>query len=165
MKINVSVDLSELYSEGDEISMSSEIKSFVADEVKRRVSEDFMKKVDEMYYEKLRGLISEAKETIILDRFKFLVSENKVKSSSYQKEPISVNEWLNEELRKMIVNDSSLKQKLDAMVTKTVESITKQIKDRYDMLFATQLITKMNEVNLLNVDAAKMLLTENKETI
>lgn len=163
MKINVSVDLSELYSEGDEISMSSEIKSFVADEVKRRVSEDFMKKVDEMYYEKLRGLISEAKETIILDRFKFLVSENKVKSSSYQKEPISVNEWLNEELRKMIVNDSSLKQKLDAMVTKTVESITKQIKDRYDMLFATQLITKMNEVNLLNVDAAKMLLTENKE--
>lgn len=163
MKINVSVDLSELYSEGDEISMSSEIKSFVADEVKRRVSEDFMKKVDEMYYEKLRGLISEAKETIILDRFKFLVSENKVKSSSYQKEPISVNEWLNEELRKMIVNDSSLKQKLDAMVTKTVESITKQIKDRYDMLFATQLITKMNEVNLLNADAAKMLLTENNE--
>ena len=50
----------------------------------------------------------------------------------------------------------------DEVISKEAEKFSKQMKDRYDLLFASQLVAKMSNAGMLKDDVAKILLEQPK---
>jgi hypothetical protein len=53
-----------------------------------------------------------------------------------------------------------VKEFLTAQTKKATDSISKELKERYDLLFASQIVSKLHENGMLKEDVAKLLLTQ-----
>jgi len=160
MKIKVEVDLSEFYSEDDDVSFSQAIKQQIAHEVKMQVVADWKNKIGEEFNKAIVAEVEKQKQKLITDTFTELVVNSKVKKRYSSGEMCSISEWISDELERTQIGDGRLKDFLTAQTTKTSDSISKTLKDRYDMLFASQIVAKLHENGMLKEDVAKLLLKE-----
>ncbi len=166
MKIKVEVDLTDFYSEEEEsLSMSEEIKSYVAYQVKCQVLTDFREKINKDFNEKLVEAIEKEKEAQINGIIKEIILTEKVRKRYHSDELITTAEYVKDELKRTVLNQNEInhhvnseKSKLEKDIKKQVKNISAELKDRYDFLFASQIVTKLSENGMLNKDVAKLLL-------
>jgi len=157
MKINVEVDLSSFYSEDDNASFTEQIKQHIAWDVKQQVLEDFKKKIGDEFSTQIKSQIEVAKKDLITNTLNNLISEQKIKK--YGDNMVSVSEYLNEEIRRIVLNEREIKDFLDKQVKNIRDVVMNDLKERYDLMFASQLISKMNDNGMLKDDVAKLLLS------
>lgn len=82
----------------------------------------------------------------------------KVKKRYSSNDMITVAEYVAEEVERTVVNDSKLKEYLNKAVKTAGDAIGKELKERYDLLFASQIVSKLHENGMLKEDVAKILL-------
>jgi len=170
MKITVQVDLSEMYSEDDEQSFNSQILDSIAYEVKSKVMTDFRNKGFEVVEQSARQLINtdfeKEIETTVKNIFDFKVVrdgktykqlvEEKISTNTYFTDAGRAEKWINSIL------DPLQGKIIDAVKSEAIK-IGQELSNRYDLLFASQLVAKMNEAGLLKEDVANLLLPKKEE--
>lgn len=159
MKINVTVDLSDFYSE-DETSFSEQIKSAIAYDVRQQVLADWKVKIGAEFNSAVIAEVEKQKEQFITSALNELVVNAKVKKRYSSNDMISISEWITEELERTQLSENKLRDFLNSQTTKASDKISKELKDRYDMLFASQIVAKLHENGMLKEDVAKLLLKE-----
>lgn len=149
MKFTVEVE--DFYLEEGELA--SELKHQLKQSVVSEIRESIKKQVNDYVENYIKLEINEELKTrvkIIVDEF---IKNGKVKGrySNDPERPVEV--WISESIQ----HDHA---KIYDHIGKAVEKHTKALKDRYDLMFATSLITKIKEQGFLKEEAAKLLLTD-----
>lgn len=160
MKINVQVDLSEFYSDESEATFSEQIKEEIARNVRRQVYDSFKEKIGEEFNRAVIAEVEKQKEKLITDKLNELVVDAKLKKHYSSGEMISISQWLVVELERMQLNESKLRDYLNKQVETSSKQISEELKKRYDMVFASQIVSKLNDNSMLSPLASKMLLDE-----
>lgn len=175
MKINVTVDLAEFYTEDAENSFSEEIKSEIAARVKSQVWKDFeasamheLKQLVNSEFEKTKG----ENVTSIVSR---IIASKKIKKRDNSSELVTIEEYVTEQITNSYFQErnsaesvmrnliSGFENKFNSEVKSNSEAIAKELRDRYDLLFASQIVTKLNENGMLKSDVARLLLGPENE--
>jgi hypothetical protein len=160
MIFNVTVDLSDFYTEEEGQSFSQAIKDYIAYDVKTKVLADFKAKTTDEFQKVVIAEIEKQKEGYIVGVLSELVTTAKVKKRYSSDEKISIAEYITEELERTTLSDSKVKDFLTGQTKKATDAISKELKERYDLLFASQIVSKLHENGMLKDDVAKLLLTQ-----
>ena len=151
MKINVTIDLDDLWTDESSISeeISMEIKRKVLDEiwnklkpaVEDQITRATKNEVEKMYCRKINTFIDEFFET------------GELKSPKNSNEKMTLKEYILYQIQNNTGWNSP-----NENIKKLAQKFGEEMKNRYDLLFASQLVAKMNENGLLKEDVAKKLL-------
>lgn len=186
MKINVTVDLEDLYDEvSNEYDGSVSVNQLILDEIESRVKQEvwseFRTRTLDEFKTKINNELSKGKETELNRIITKVFTEKKIKAKDSSKnspeEMVTLFEYIEDKITKDYFSTGNnaeeiLRSKLrdfqvvfEKSVSNAADKIGNELKDRYDLLFASQLVAKMNEVGLLKTDVANLLLpkTENPE--
>lgn len=156
--MKITIDLEDFWMESDSEGLTEDIKSHIVMHVKQDIWSGIKKLVEEHcevqikkeiekgLYQQLNLMIAESLKT---DQVKKRYSNNEV---------VSVQEWVKGEIERVSIDREFLQQ----FVTKTAANFGKEMKNRYDLLFASQLVAKMNETGLLKENVANLLLEKPK---
>jgi len=170
MKINVTVDLSEFYTEEEGQSFSEEIKNEISSRVKNQVWKDFQDKALDELKLLVNAEFAKSKELNISYVIAEIFSAEKLKKNQNSSEMVTVKEYITEKIKADYFSErQSAESVLKGLVTgfenkfnielkQSSDAISKEIRERYDLLFASQIVTKLNEQGLLREDVAKILL-------
>lgn len=170
MKINVTVDLAEFYTQDEENSFSEEIKNEISARVKSQIWNDFK---EIALHEVKQLVISEFEKTKVENVTSIvskLISSKKIKRSDNSFELVTIEDYVTEKITKDYFSErqsaetvmrgliSNFESKFNNELKQNSETISRELKDRYDLLFASQIVTKLNENGMLKTDVAKLLL-------
>lgn len=170
MKIKVEVDLSDFYQEDDDgDSFSEQIKSHIAWSVKHEILKDWKEKITTEFTKSVVEEIEKSKMFFINDTLKDLAENAKIKKRYSSDEMISIVDYIKEELSRLRFETEYVQKYINSKVSSQKEylenmakDIVKELKDRYDMLFASQIVSKLNENGMLKEKVAKILLDKNE---
>lgn len=145
------VEVEDFYIEEGELA--TELQHQLKSSIVREIREEIKDKVKSFTETHIRQVINEglqARVQVLMDE---IISSGKLKGEYSSDPEITVEEMIRQRF---------LKARPD--ITKTVESKVKShvkdLQDRYDLMFATQLITKIKEQGFLKQEAVDMLLGE-----
>jgi len=158
MKINVTVDLSDFYSE-DESSFSEQIKGAIANDVRQQILSDWREKIKATFSDEIKAEIKNQKEKLIVSTVKECFDAKLVKER-YGNEMVSIEAYVNKVLDDDLRISDTFQDMLRNITNDATKVISKQLKDRYDLLFASSLVSKMNELGMLKPDVAQLILEQ-----
>jgi hypothetical protein len=161
MKIKVEVDLSEFYSEEDDVNFSAQIKSTIAYNVKQQILQDWRDKIGAEFSAEIKSEIEKQKGDLISSTVKACFDAKLVKEK-YGSEMVSIEKYVEQILDNDLRVSNIFQDTLRNITNEAAKVISKQLKDRYDLLFASSLVSKMNELGMLKPDVAQLILSENK---
>ena len=143
------------------IDESFNLKKELKDAIIRQVSHSKFDKEIEAMREQAKELFkSKIKEQIsdIVGKQVLRIINNDKFKFSYSKDEITLSEYIkNAFLEKCNSRDINLDKITKDIANKQAESL----KERYDLLFASQFVSKLDTLGLLKPDAAKILLENN----
>jgi hypothetical protein len=168
MKINVTVDLEDFYNE-DETSFNEQILDYISSQVKSKIFDQFKDKGFDLVAQNVKKLTDSVFDNqiqlMIEDVFKNRVSKNgttwekiiseKLENRNYFREDSDLEKYLQDNIRR---SDSAIHE----IIAGHCNKISKDLKDRYDLMFASQIVIKLNEQGLLKSDLST-LLTNDKQ--
>ena len=158
MKINVTVDLSEFYNENEEKSFSDQIKDSIVYKVKQSILTDLENKLGSEFNSIITQKIELEKEQLIQKKLDQLVTEAKVKKRYDSSEMISIEEWMKEELKRLYLSDRAINEGMRSYIRDKSNELSEEFKQRYDLAFASQIISKLSENGMLQENIADILL-------
>lgn len=143
--MKITLDVSDFWL--DEEDIESGLKNYVTRQVLAQVTESIKEKIEKQ----ITLLIIEKLEKQLDKKILKVISEGTIKSKK------SSNIVPMEEYVKEIFLDNSNWRSMESFITKASENITIDMKKRYDLLFASQLVSKMTNAGLINKDVAQLL--------
>jgi len=153
--MKLKVDLDDFYLD-EEDDLVPAIKDFVVNKVTStiwdRVEEKIKQKILDLCNENIQKIIDEKIETYLTE----MLDKEMIKKDRWSDELVSLQEYVSTTFNKDF--DNNYKKRLDNIVESKTKNICEEIKKRYDLLFASQLISKMNDQNMLKEDIAKLIL-------
>lgn len=158
MKINVQVDLSEFFSGDDEASFSEQIKLDISRNVYDLVWKSLNKEMMSSFEKQVSRKIELDKELKIREKMDDLFTNQKMKKSGFNTELVSVSEYIELELNKNFSTSREIDDRVQRLIKERSNELIDELKDRYDLLFASQIVSKMKENGFLKDDVAKLLL-------
>lgn len=167
MKFKIEIDLNEIINELFEdfnpeydtidLDIKSEVKKDIIFQTKREVLKEVKEPLKLEMQNRVKILVTDAFKDEVNNSVKEFVKNGKIKGRYSNDPDLSVQEWIAKEFQ-----DTSRYNTLSDLVKKKSEKLAKEIRDRYDHLFASQLITKMNEQGLLKDGVFNALMQDNK---
>lgn len=153
--MKLKVDLDDFYLD-EEDDLVPAIKDFVVNEVTStiwgRVEEKIKQKILDLCNENIQKIIDEKIEMYLTE----MLDKEMIKKDRWSDELVSLQEYVLTAFNKDF--DNNYKNTLGRIVEGKTKNICEEIKKRYDLLFASQLISKMNDQNMLKEDIAKLIL-------
>lgn len=163
MIINVKVDVTEAINElfydfnpednTVEIDLKDIIKNEIVQQAKRAILQDGSFNIKTQMTNEIKKLVSESYEEHVGLKCAEFVRNGKLKGRYGNSEDVTVDEWI-----RLQFEHTGNYNRLPDIVKKKAEETIKEIKNRYDLLFASQMITKLNEQNLLKDGVFKALM-------
>ncbi len=126
-------------------SVVQSINKSIADKVDKAITKEVSAQVEKSLYRKIQKLVAE------------IIKTEKIKSYG-SKEPATIEEYIKLSLK----NTHTWSNPTD-QIKKIAEAFGKELKARYDVLYASQIVAKLSDNGLLKDDAIKMLLEDNKK--
>lgn len=153
MKINVTVDLDDFWADEESLThaIESNIKFQVLEEIDAKIKDKVDTHITRKVSEEIEKNMYRQMNSFIAD----FIKTGEVKSSHNSSKMVSIEEFIKE---KFVY--SSGWGSPDETIKKLAEKFSLEMKNRYDLLFASQLVAKMNESGLLKKDVAKILLAK-----
>lgn len=154
MKITVEFD--DFWMNGDD-DLSEKLNEYVSDEVTREIWKKIEQKVESQITvqvtKKIEAQLFRKGQSIV----KKLIETEKIKSPSHS---VGENGYCTlEEFIKYNFESNSGWNSPNETIKKLAKGFASEMKSRYDLLFASQLVAKMNESGLLKEDVAAKLLS------
>lgn len=153
--MKLKVDLDDFYLD-EEDDLVPAIKDFVVKKVTGtiwgRVEENIKQKILDLCNENIQKIIDEKIEKYLTE----MLDKEMIKKDRWSDELVSLQEYVSTTFNKNF--DNNYRNALGKIVEGKTKDICEEIKKRYDLLFASQLISKMNDQNMLKEDIAKLIL-------
>lgn len=153
--MKLKVDLDDFYLD-EEDDLVPAIKDFVVNKITStiwdRVEEKIKQKILDLCNENIQKIINEKIETYLTE----ILNKEMIKKNRWSDELVSLQEYVSIAFNEDFDND--YRRILERIVEGKAKDICEEIKKRYDLLFASQLISKMNDQNMLKEDIAKLIL-------
>lgn len=173
MKIRVELDLAKMFaSEFTEIrgsgydaeivsdsSFLDAIKDGIRAEVVQKVLAEWRKQAADAFGQEIRKTVEEMQSGFFSAVLQNLVEEKSIPGSRYGMEGEKIS--IIDVMRNRLTQWDLLNKTDDRLVRIAREQADKshaELKARYDLLFASQLVTRMNESGMLREDVARLLL-------
>lgn len=154
MKIKVDIDLDELLQDifddydpeyGVDVDLKEEVKNDIIFKAKQAVLTEIKQPIKDDIEDRIKILVKDAYASEVEEAVKGFVKDGVIKKGRYSSDPpMTVNEWIEANFEGSINND-----KLRDIVSDEAKKVSQELKNRYDMFFATQLVMKMNDQGLL----------------
>lgn len=162
MKINVTIDVSEFYAEEEGENFSDAIKNHIAHQVKSEMWAKFKEDAMTSFENQIKRQIDLDKDIKIKETIDDLFKNKAVKKKYSNNEVVPFNDYIEDYFVSQSVNSNDFMNKVNNAIKTQAETIVKQLKDRYDLLFASQIVQKLNENGMLKEDIANLLLSQGK---
>ena len=150
--MKITIDVSEFYLE--ESDLETGLRHFVKDAVLVEIKKSIQEKIDTQLTMQIKADV----EKNMYQQMNLFIADfikvGKIKSSRDSNKQITIEEFITEKF----AYDSGWSSPSD-MIKKLADTYGREMKSRYDLLFASQLVAKMNEQGLLKKDVAKILLS------
>ena len=143
------IEVEDFYLEEEQLSTS--LKSHIQHQVVQAIWSKIKTQVDDFMDTHLKTHIDKEIKTrvnILMDQF---VATGKVKERYNNTPELTVPEWIAKSF-------ADQRQSIHDSIAKLTKNHVDTLQKRYDMLFATQLISKVKEAGFLKDEAAKLLL-------
>jgi hypothetical protein len=162
MKLKLEIDLDGYeFDNNEQLTISDAIKDAIIYEVKNSVLSKFKGIVESEITKIVCEEVEKNKQSYILNVMDDMIVNQQLKKRYSSTEMISIADYVKEEIERMTLKDDTLKNYLNKISKEKSDSISKELKDRYDLLFASQIVSKLHENGMLKDDVARLLLTEN----
>jgi argininosuccinate synthase len=158
MNITVSVDLNEFYTDEESRTFGDQIKHYIASQVKNQMWNEFKEKALESFNSLVKSEITLEKDVKIKQTVDDLFKSKKLKKQ-YSSELVSFEEYIEKSFEDHTINSRDFNSNLDSLIRKQATVISNELKQRYDLLFASQIVANLNNNGLLKDEAAKLLLS------
>lgn len=148
--MKIVVDLEDFWLDS-ETELIPELQNHVKNTVIREIGDSIKKQVDAFMDKAIKAEIEkqlEMRVKLLMDAY---LENNKVKGNYSSDPEMTVSEWINKKM-------SESRPSIHDTVKKQAELIGVDLKRRYDLLFASQIVAKINEQGLLKDDVARLLL-------
>jgi hypothetical protein len=173
MKINVTVDLEDFYSESEE-SFNDQILEHISYQVKHQIWTEFKNKGLEVFTKKVNQELDEGKDEEIGRIVHKIFTEKKLRnldgSRGKSEEYVTLYEFIEHKINHDYFSPNKTADSLlnglinekykhfHKSVSDAAQEISNELKDRYDMLFASQIVSNLNKAGMLKDDVGKLLL-------
>ena len=147
------VELDEFWMDEDSGTLDEELKSYVIHDVIMQIKSGIREKIETEISSQIQKQLEQCMYEYIQKEVKDFISEGKIRKSSYNKEEILIKDWIKEKF----TGDTGYNN-TEKVIKSLAKDFGKELKERYDLLFASQLVAKMSETGLLKEDVAKLLL-------
>lgn len=142
------VEIEDFYLE--EENLNEGLKAYVRNEVIRKIHENIKEKVEKQITLKVNEEVQKTLVTVINSTINDFVTTEKIVSNGQEIE-------IREHLKNLFQKTSGWKTPQE-LILKLAKEFGAEMKSRYDLLFASQIVSKMQENGLLKDDVAKLLL-------
>lgn len=176
MKFTVTVDLSDMYTSdfvdisGDgeireDSNFSDAVKAEIRSSVIRDVLADWGKKGGRQFSEEIHSTVEKMQDGFLSALFMQVAESKEIASPRWGKdgEKVSIIDVIRGKMTEFYC-ERGVDERLTRIAREQAEKTAKELKDRYDLLFASHLVTKMNENGMLREDVAKTLLEAPKKS-
>lgn len=149
--MKIEIDISDFWLEEGELE--TELKRYITHQAVNAINASIKERVEKHVDAEAKRQIEESMYKLINSHITECIASEKVKNPYNSSEQITLTEWITGRFEK-----SDNTAKLNDVVSKVAKNYADEIKQRYDMLFASQLVSKMHENKMLKDDVANMLL-------
>lgn len=147
------VEIEEFWMDEDAGTLDEQLKSYIVHDVLMQIKKDIKEKIETEISFQVKQQFEHCMYEYIQKEVKDFISEGKIRTSSYNKEEILIKDWIKERF----TGDTGYNNP-EQVIKSLAKDFGKEMKERYDLLFASQLVAKMSETGLLKEDVAKLLL-------
>lgn len=162
------IELNEFWLDEDSDYLENEIKSYIIKQVTQSVYGEIKNKVEDQITRQIKETIENTmykKATLYMDECfqKAVLPTNVYENGRTVKKDLTLEEYVINKFKK----DSgwaSPNDKIEKLAKQFAEKFGQEIKDRYDLLFATQIVRKLDKEGLLKDNVAKLILENKPET-
>lgn len=142
--------------EEDEIQPA--LQKYLIGNVVQQISKSIEKKVEDKVTREAKNQVENSLFKAIQKKVSEVIANGKIKGQYTNDSEISIEDWIKNEFEKNTGYRSATDQ-----IKKLANVFGKEMKDRYDLLFASQIVAKLNEQGMLKEDVAKMLTESEKK--
>jgi len=150
MELNIVIDLSDIYTEDEK-----DVKQAIKDEIYYQVSSEVKKTVkidiEKIVSDAKKIVVKELAELNIQELVKECVDNSDIKYG--HREQLPIKEYIAYEFK-----ENSHFRDPKRIIEDKVGKYAKELRDRYDLVFAAQVVNKLSEQGLLNDDELKKLI-------
>lgn len=132
------------------------LKKYIIDTVVREIWKGVEKKAEASVTKEVKDQVEKSFFRQIQSTVSEVIKTGKIKGE-YNKEEITVQEWILEQFQK-----NSGWRSPESQLKDLAKKFGDELKARYDLMFASQIVMKLNQNGMLKEDVAKMLLQDNK---
>ena len=150
MKFTVEVEDFYLDKEGD---IESQLKSSVVRDVVSQITKSIESKINDAITLEVKRQVEKSLYRNVQKIVKTVVETGKIKGRYSNDNDMTIEEWVKHDFQ----NNSGYSSPKDH-IEKLAKQFGDELKKRYDLLFATNIVVKLKENGLLKDDAVKMLL-------
>lgn len=151
--MKITIDLEDFWLDG-ETDLESGLKDFVKREVLKEINKSIEKRVEDHLTTKIKEEVEKHMYKQMNSFIADFIKTGQIKSSNYSDaKMISVEEYVKQKFSSD-TGWSSPNEQIKTLAKKFGD----EMKARYDLLFASQLVAKLNDTGLLKKDAARLLL-------
>ena len=158
MKLTVNVDLEDFFQNEDETLQESIVRA-IETSVIRRLEKDFREKIKDDFYKGIVGKFLSEKDAKVKEIIEKAFDEEKVKKSYYSDDMVTYTEYVTEVLKRDL-NSPDLDRKIKAVSDKVSATAFEEMKKRYDVYFAAQIIEKLAAAGMLAQGVAESILKQ-----
>lgn len=151
--MKLEIELKEFWVEEQE-ELEPALKSFVIHEAVMKINNQIKDRVEKHIDMEVKRQVEENMYRLINNLIKTIIETEKVKSR-YGKDEVTLSDYIKE-----VFTRNNHDNKIDEAVKNIAKTQAAELKNRYDLLFASQIVTKINEQGLLKDDVAKLLLPQ-----
>lgn len=136
----------------EEEELQPALQKYLIASVVQQISKSIEKKVEDKVYREAKNQIENQMYKQIQQKVSDIIATGKIRGTYSGGAEITLEEWIKEQF----TSNTSYRSPTDEL-KKLADKFGKEIKDRYDLLFASQIVAKLNEQGMLKEDVAKML--------
>lgn len=163
MKIKVEVDLEDLYvdyNEDGQNNFNEAIKENIATKIKQKIWDDFKINSLESFSNQVKRKIEVDKELKIKETIEVFFSEKKLKKPYGGNDLVSLEDYIKSEIEREYFRNNEFKAKVEKLIQQQSTSLVAELKQRYDLAFASQIVMNLQANNMLKEDVGKLLLND-----
>lgn len=154
MKIEINIEDFWLDQESE---LEPALKQHIINTAVHKISDSIKEKTEKAIESAVKKTILESIDKQVQDIIENFIKEGKMKESSYSDaKMISVEDYI----QKMF-NEKNGWGNPSSKIEEAAKRMGEELKKRYDLLFATQIVKKIGENGMLKDDVAKLLLEQN----
>ena len=155
MKINIQVDLDDLYPEGDDASFSEEVECVIKYEVRKAIGKAVSNDVERIASSAYEEFGQQKIKSIVDSAFEEFIDKGEVRKYSCSDELITVKEKM-----RMIFDGQKNWSAPHEKMKKMGEQFASECRKRYDLSFASNIVTGLERQGLLKPGAFEAITSD-----